>query len=142
MPKMRWDCLERGCFNWKQRPKIEMFDNCFENGVAFGDVDGIVELGGNALALEWKSEPIEIPAGQMRMYRTLTVDRTFTVLLLAGDARTMKVTHWRRAFGGRVSGWTPASLERAKEFVRGWARWAKANPCLRVVPKPTEEAAA
>ena len=52
---LRWDCEKRGCFNIKRRPKIEVFHKCFPGNINFGDVDGIVEINGRGLMLEWKS---------------------------------------------------------------------------------------
>ena len=53
---LRWDCLRRGCFNLKRRPKIEVFADCFPGRINFGDVDGIVEISGNALLLDGKAK--------------------------------------------------------------------------------------
>ena len=53
---MRWDCDTDGCFNVKRRPKIEMFADCFPRRINFGDVDGLVEIGGRFCLLEWKGQ--------------------------------------------------------------------------------------
>jgi len=51
---MRWDCQKQGCFNKKKRPRIEMFAECLPGKIAVGDVDGLVEIKGNFLFLEFK----------------------------------------------------------------------------------------
>lgn len=65
---MKWDCEERGCFNRKMRPKLEEFAACLPGRIAFTDVDGIVEIGGRFLMLEWKSRPGRIATGQRIMF--------------------------------------------------------------------------
>lgn len=51
---MQWNCERQGCFNVKKRPKIEMFADCLPRKISFSDIDGIVEINGNLLLLEWK----------------------------------------------------------------------------------------
>ena len=128
MPALRWDCKERGCFNWKKRPKIEVFDECLPGKIAFGDVDGIVEISGNALLLEWKGEPQELAQGQRIMYQRLTQSESFAVFMFAGDARDMSITHGRVAFAGKIEDWLPMTLEEAKQRIRDWSAWALKNP--------------
>jgi hypothetical protein len=135
---MRWNCLEKGCFNHKQRPKLELFCDCFPDRINFGDIDGIVEISGNALLLEWKGDAKELPTGQRIMYQKLTGEGVVTAIILAGDARSMTVSHRRVARRGKLSEWEPAALDDACEYMRRWARWAKQHPqkpVLRVVDK-------
>lgn len=128
---LRWRCEERGCFNEKQRPKIEMFCGAFPGRINFSDVDGIVEVAGNALMLEWKSAPMSIPTGQRIMYERLSRGEKVTVLCLAGSAQTMEVTHMRVFFNGKQvpsDGWTECDFAGAVERMRRWAKWARDNP--------------
>src|SRR5512132_3856378 len=87
--RLRWDCLRRGCFNLKRSPKIEVFAACFPGRIHFGDVDGIVEINGNALLLEWKSEAHELPTGQRMLYERLTQSGLCSAMIIVGDAETM-----------------------------------------------------
>jgi hypothetical protein len=89
---LRWDCERHGCFNLKRRPKIEVFADCFPGRISLGDVDGIVEIGGNALLLEWKSEACALPTGQRLLYQRLTWSGPVAVMIVVGDAETMTVT--------------------------------------------------
>lgn len=130
MPKMRWDCKEDGCFNWKCRPKIDVFDECFRNKIAFGDIDAIVEVCGNALLLEWKSQLQELSRGQFLMYHRLTRDGAMTVLILVGDARGMHVTHGALVRRGKMGPWRQCNLEGAKDVVRRWNDAAYQHPRL------------
>jgi hypothetical protein len=127
---MRWDCEKRGCFNIKMRPKIEVFAECFPGRINFGDIDGIVEIGGNALMLEWKSAPSPLPHGQRIMYAQLTIPGTLIVTCIAGNAETMVVTHRLIVNKGVIGGWKDASLDSVKKFFHRWAVWARKNPTM------------
>jgi hypothetical protein len=135
--QMRWDCKEKGCFNWQKRPKIEVFAECFPGLINFGDIDGIVEIAGNALLLEWKPAKQEVSTGQRIMYERLTEDGRICVIILAGDARNMSVTHLRYVFLGEFFEWEECSLDAARTSMSDWAEWAKKNsrinrPVLRL----------
>jgi hypothetical protein len=79
---LRWDCEKQGCFNKKCRPKIEIFADCFPRRINFGDVDGLVEINGKGLLLEWKSVLKDIPTGQKIAYQKLTQGGSLTVSAL------------------------------------------------------------
>ncbi len=51
---MHWDCKQQGCFNQKKRLKFGVFKESLPGRISFSDVDGIVEINGNLLLLEWK----------------------------------------------------------------------------------------
>lgn len=122
---MRWDCDKRGCFNKKQRPKIEQFAECFPGKIAFGDVDAIVEINGHGLMLEWKCDPMEIGVGQRIMHERLTKTGLLTVICVAGDAETMAVTHRATFFMGVWHAWTECDMDGLKASIRKWVEWAK-----------------
>ncbi len=69
---MRWDCGKRGCYNVKHRPKIEEFAECFPGKISMGDVDGLVEINGHFLLLEWKSVSKDLGYGQRKTYEQIT----------------------------------------------------------------------
>jgi len=124
---LRWDCEQRGCFNKKKRPKIEMFAECFPGRISFGDVDGIVEIGGKALLLEWKPAPIEFAKGQSIMYERLSADKKFCILGVAGDAETMEVSHRCHFWGGNYRPWEPATLDNVRLAITEWVKWVKSK---------------
>lgn len=133
---LRWDCEKLGCFNKKRRPKIEVFAGCFPGRINFGDIDGIVEISGNALILEWKSQNRDLPLGQRIMYRNMTSGGPITVMVIIGDPETMEITHYCVFWGGRQSpanGYRAISLEEIKEKMARWAQWALENPFGRGV---------
>lgn len=128
---LRWDCGERGCYNKKHRPKIELFSDCFPGRISFGDVDGIVEIKGNFLLLEWKSEIKDLPAGQRIMYERMTIGRRFTVFVVTGNAETMDVVRMGAYIDGKRwpdSGYRAATLAQVKRQVSLWAAYAEKNP--------------
>jgi hypothetical protein len=125
---LRWNCAESGCFNLHKRPKIEVFAECLPGKIAFSDVDGIVEIGGRCLMLEFKAVPIPIPTGQRLMFQALSRSGLFEVLCLAGNALTMEVTHLARFSGGEWHAWKPGTIEDAKAAIRGWAKREQYDP--------------
>ncbi|MFZ1415661.1 MAG: hypothetical protein WAS73_13945 [Defluviicoccus sp.] len=130
---LRWDCLRQGCFNLKRRPKIEVFADCFPGRISFGDVDGIVEIGGNALLLEWKSEPRDLPSGQRLLYQRLTWSGPVAVMIVIGDAETMLVdgtSIFDRGIRYPPDGYEPADLACIKRRLAAWCRWAARHPAV------------
>lgn len=121
---MRWKCDALGCYNKLARPKIEVFAECFPGKIAMGDIDGVVEINGRFLIVEWKTKPGPISIGQVRMYEAYNAipGHRFTVLCIAGSAETMEVTHAMCFRPGRS--WHRASLSSCKRFMRRWATWA------------------
>lgn len=121
---LRWDCDKRGCFNRVKRPKIEVFKSCFPGKISFGDVDGIVEIGGCALLLEWKPSTDELRDAQRIMYQNLSKDGKFTAIIVVGDAETMAVTHSQYFKYGKRSQWIECDIEHVKKFCIAWSSWA------------------
>ena len=122
MNVMRWDCKGgTNCFNLKKRVKLGVFDNCFPGKIGMGDVDGIVEINGRALVLEWKADQIPLPRGQAIMWHRLTKSGIFTVLCIAGDAETMAVDaiQWC-CYGKWDSDWKKSSLSDVQDWMRRW----------------------
>ena len=123
---MRWDCKKQGCFNVKRRPKIEVFSDCFPGRINFGDVDGIVEINGSALMLEWKTSiGGSLPKGQQIMYERITKDGMLTVMLIVGNAETMECEKYSLFFKSKQCGWINANLEEIKSRIKQWVQWAK-----------------
>lgn len=127
---MRWDCNQSGCFNKKRRPKIEVFHDALPGRISFGDVDGIVEIEGNALVLEWKGEGVPIPKGQEIMWTRLTREGVFTVFVIEGNAETMEVSGFRKFFSGKLYDLEDADLVSVKKKIEAWVGYAKQNSRL------------
>jgi hypothetical protein len=123
---MRWDCEKDGCFNIKKRPKIEMFADCFPGRINFGDVDGIVEINGKGLMLEWKEQVgIGLPTGQRIMYERLTGGGLLTALIVIGNPQSMECKKYCFFYCGKQSGWKDANLNEIKLKIKNWVLWAR-----------------
>jgi len=126
---MRWNCDNKGCFNLKCRPKIEVFSDCFRGRIDFGDIDGMVEINRQYLLLEWKwAEPGispgagEIPKGQLIAFKRMPPQ--FTVFCVLGNAETMAVYHMKAIRNGHVEDWRESDLETLWVRIKRWATWA------------------
>jgi len=122
---LRWDCTTQGCFNKKCRPKIEVFAECFPRKINFGDVDGLVEINGKALIMEWKSFAKELPVGQRIAYRNLSRDGKISILCFAGNAETMEITHSLKVHMGKIFSWQSCTMKEAKNLIRQWVYYAE-----------------
>lgn len=122
------NCEKQGCFNKVRRPKIEEFADCFPGRISFGDVDGVVEINGYTLMLEWKGHLGEIPKGQQIMHSRTTWYGNNTVICLCGNAETMAIHHVAYFHQGTWHNWTDTSLEHAKSIVKSWSDWARRQP--------------
>lgn len=120
---LRWNCSERGCFNIKKRPKIEVFAECFPGNIQMGDVDGIVEIGGRFLMLEWKQSGA-IAIGQRIMYEQITRSSHCHVIVVIGDPETMIISRYAYFWQGRMSDWHDGTIEKVKELMGAWAQAA------------------
>ncbi len=124
---MRWDCDKQGCFNRIKRPKIEVFASCLPGRISFGDVDGLVEIKGNLLFLEFKCHN-DLPVGQRILYERITSLCPATVLIIHGDSEHMIIENFCVAWKGKIGDREEADLESLKGRVRSWALWASSNP--------------
>lgn len=127
MRRMRWDCSpdKDGCFNEKMRVKLGVFDDCFPGNIGFGDIDGIVEINGFCMMLEWKGAEINIPIGQRIMFERITKDPKFTVLVVQGNAENMQIQKIQLWFNGKAQKWMEADLAKTRNIIKRWAKWTK-----------------
>lgn len=127
---LKWDCEKQGCFNLKKRPKIEQFHECFPGNINFGDVDGIVEINGKALMLEWKpSGQHSVKKGQQIMYERLTKAAPLSVVCVSGNPETMEIEGFWGYKDGECSEFKPASIDDLKRYIRHWVRRAYRGQC-------------
>lgn len=127
---MRYNCERDGCFNKKRRPKIETFAECFPRRINFGDVDGLVELNGFFLLLEWKGEEGSLRSvrqGQARSYLIFTKQIGNLVIVAFGNAETMLVEGYSVFWAGKQHQFQPADLDELKTRIRKWVAWTEAT---------------
>ena len=119
---MRWDCSpdKDGCYRRLGQPDLTVLDECFPGRIAMTDVDGVVEINGHFLFIEWKRRG-DVPAGQRIMFERLTRHPEFTILVVLGDPATMVVERYDVFRGGRRRGWRACDLSELERHVRAWA---------------------
>ena len=119
---MRWDCSpdKDGCYRRLGQPDLTVLDECFPGRIAMTDVDGLVEINGQFLFIEWKRRG-DVPAGQRIMFERLTRYPEFTVLVVLGDPGTMAAERYDVFRRGQRRGWRDCSLPELKRHVRAWA---------------------
>jgi hypothetical protein len=125
-----WDCDVDGCFNIKKRLKFSVFADCFPRKINFGDVDGIVEIGGHGLTLEWKERPGILKKGQRVLWENLTRGKMLAVIVVAGDAEDMSVTHQAAYWNGKWRDWRASSIDDLRVSIKKWVAWAEDNPLV------------
>ena len=126
---MRWDCSpdKDGCYRRLGQPDLTVLDECFPGRIAMTDVDGLVEINGRFLFIEWKRGG-DVPAGQRIMFEKLTRHPEFTILVILGDPRTMVVERYDVFRDGKRKGWRECGLSELKRHVRAWAERAARPP--------------
>ena len=119
---MRWDCSpdRDGCYRRLGQPDLTVLDECFPGRIGMTDVDGLVEINGRFLFIEWKRRG-DVPAGQRIMFERLTRHPEFTILVVLGDPGTMTVERYDVFKDGRRRGWRDCDLCTLKRRVSAWA---------------------
>lgn len=135
---LRWDCEASGCYNRTLRPRIEEFAGCFPGRIAMSDVDGIVEIGGRILLLEWKAEGGAVQTGQRILFERLTaLSPKLTVIVVCGHPRDLAVSSVQVFHGGRAGTTEPCDLDGLKARLFAWAERAQ-----HARTRPSQRAAA
>ena len=124
MPNLRWNC-DDGDRYLRQLPDWSPFNDCFPRGIRIGDVDGIVEIGGRFLMLEWKgSKDVSLPNGQRKLLQRFGRPPD-AVLCLRGTPSDLQ---WLIFDGSEPEGWRDVSLDEVKAWVKRWAAEADSQP--------------
>lgn len=127
---LRWDCNARGkCYNDIFRPKIENFSECFFGKIAMSDIDAAVEVNGNFLFVEWKSNGGALTVGQRIFFERLTRNPGIFVYVVRGDAETMRIDGYNVISGGVMDDrFIPCDLDGFKALLKEFNDWAIRNP--------------
>ena len=135
--EMAWDCDKHECFNKKKKLKFGALFNALPGSISFSDVDGITEVHGNALMLEWKGYDEEgapnssiIPTAQKIMFERLTRGRMISVICVAGNAEDMSVKYMCLVTDGKFGEWRPATLDDLNKSIKEWTEWSKRHSRL------------
>jgi hypothetical protein len=100
-------------------------NGCFGNdAIRVADVDGAVEINGHTLFFEWKTLRGYVSGGVGRMFDTWSARGDYVLVLWGpkGDPQFWQV--WRRK--RKESDKKPCTIHEVQDFVRRWARWARA----------------
>ncbi len=129
----RWNCDDDGCFEFKRRPGIELFADCFPGRNSFGDIDYWIERFGHLLFVEWKMPGEALTGGQEKMFKRITVEgRHNTVFVVTGNPQSMLVEKWTIYWQGKTQNCV-GDLEALKDRVYDWNAWAEQNTLLTPV---------
>lgn len=134
MRELRWNCQINGCFR-NLCPKLGVFDECFPGRIGMSDVDGIVEIAGRFLVLEWKSEGGGLTTGQRIMFERLTaLSPKITIIVVSGDPRLMEVDAVQVIERGKLGQRQKSTVNELKDRIKAWcsrASEARIRPSLR-----------
>jgi hypothetical protein len=83
---LRHRCDKNGCY-LATLPDWAILRGCCPRGIEPTDVDGLIEIGGHFLLLEWKRPGAGLTTGQHLTFEALRRTGYFTVLVIWGIAR-------------------------------------------------------
>lgn len=132
---IKWDCPSDGCYR-DHLPDWTPFNDCFpRTGIRISDIDGMVEIGGHFLFLEWKPARVPVPEGQLNALARLSVLPRVTVLILWGTD-TLHPEQWQVIHQGELHPAHPVDHDTLHAFIAAWATTAdaEAHPASRCVP--------
>ncbi len=134
MRELRWNCDDKGCFR-SLCPKLGVFDICFGGRIGMSDIDGVVEINGRFLFLEWKSKGGHLGTGQRIMFERMTaLSPKMTAIVVCGEPVSMTVESVQVFTLGKTSPPEAADLDGLKQRIAAWAanaRSARIRPSLR-----------
>lgn len=121
---IRHDCETGGCWNAQYRPNIEFFYHALPRKITMSDIDGVVEVNGSFLFLEWKSHKGELPVGQRILAKNLTgLSTKITYVVVQHDpGNPMLVEHVMVVHGGKFGGWEECDMDGLFARVERWAK--------------------
>lgn len=132
---IKWDCPTDGCYR-DQLPDWSPLNDCFPRaGIRVTDIDGMVEVGGHFLFIEWKPPKVPVPDGQMRALTRLSTLPRITVLIVWGIT-TLEPEQWQILSKGQVSDPHPVDFITWHSWINAWATVAddEPGPASRCVP--------
>ena len=122
---IRWRCQSNGCYLTECHPKIEVFADCFPNRIAMSDIDGVVEINGHFIFMEWKGHGGKLTDGQKTLINRMTaLSEKVIFFVVYGDSKTMEVTEFYRYHKDKRYHYK-AGLDVLKEHFEIWAKAVK-----------------
>ncbi len=117
-----WDCEKHGCYKQKCIPDWGFLQGVFPRGCRPTDIDGVVELDGRFLFLEWKHTGGSLQKAQRRLFQRLTLlSPDILVVILYGDTEALTIGHFQTIYGGKCSDMEECTTDAIIERIRTWA---------------------
>jgi len=132
---LRWDCPSHGCYR-DSLPDWTPLNDCFPRaGIRVSDIDGMVEVSGHFLFIEWKHPNLDVPEGQLRALQRLSNLPRCTVLIVWG-VTTSNPEKWQVISDGTLGAIHPVDFDTWHAFITAWASLAdgKASTSSHLVP--------
>ena len=119
---IRWNCNTDGCYKEKCVPDWGPLDGYLPRGCRPTDVDGIIEIDGRFLLLEFKSHGGQLQCAQRWLFERLTADSSnvLVVVMSAGTNELESLQKIRFVRNGKMGEWIPCNLSQFIERYRNW----------------------
>jgi hypothetical protein len=120
----RWDCRDGdNCYASQKLFPFGQLNERLPKGVAFSDLDGICEINGNFLFIEFKSGGARIGRGQQILLEQLSaLNNKITCLVLEGECNPFTVEWVTPVIGGK---WGERQQTSLSEFLDGIELWGR-----------------
>lgn len=120
------DCEKGGCWNKQYRPNIEYFYHALPRKLTMSDIDGVAEVNGSFLFLEWKSHKGPLPVGQRILAERLTrISTKITYVVVQHEpGSTMSIENIMVVHDGKFSGWQECTILDLNDRIDAWAKRA------------------
>lgn len=117
------DCESKGCWNKQYRPNIEYFYHALPRKLTMSDIDGVAEVNGAFLFLEWKSHKGPLPTGQRILADRLTrlSNRIWYIIVQHEPGNPMGIENVMVVHAGKFSDWQPCSILDLNDRIKAWA---------------------
>lgn len=124
------DCQAKGCWNKQYRPNIEYFYHALPRKLTMSDIDGVAEVNGAFLFLEWKSHLGPLPTGQRILAERLTkLSTKITYVVIQHEpGNPMAIEHVMVIHGGRFSDWQECTILDLNDRIAAWAKRVDIRP--------------
>lgn len=125
---MRWNCKQKGECYLKSLPDWGILKDCFPRGISPTDIDGLIEIKGNLLVLEWKKPGAVIQEGQQQALRGISLYRKATVFVVFGNPKLPTVEALQEVHLGKFHPAVRCTLKDLRARCQRWGRWANTHP--------------
>ena len=102
-------------------PDWGFLNGVFPRGCRPTDIDGVVELDGRFLFLEWKHDGGALNSAQKMLFKRLTLlSSDIIVVVLYGDTETAEIHKFQMIYNGSCTEIEEATTQAIVERIRRW----------------------